>query len=378
MSLATAQEEANLLFRGELLAPMVRASTTPLRVLARQYGADATYTEELVDRALLSTTRVENKTLKTIDYVKTCVKKNKPPPVLLRIDPVIETKLICQLGTGSPALALQAAQHVIDDVSSIDINMGCPKKFSTVGGMGSALLRDPQRASEIVKTLSSLPKPVSCKIRLLDNTQATLDFIQCLVNAGANAIAIHGRHVGDEATQPAKWDMLREVVTLCKSQFTVPILVNGDFYTRTEFTNFLQEANADGVLLARPALYNTSIFRDELLPKQQVMQDYLRLATRYDMHIANTKYVLCEMQSHARTPIERRHSMPQINRIGETCACKSLPELCQLWNVKYSTGCQQQQASTDDRVYSEEYNRTLARVPVQELQPNKRARVLQE
>ena len=122
-------------YRGEALAPMVRASTIPLRTLALEYGADFCYTEELVDRSIGNTLRVENKELGTIDYVKDTTKlapkvirrlqREGGPPLLLRIDPKREQgRLVCQLGTGEPELALQAALHVHRDVASIDLNMG--------------------------------------------------------------------------------------------------------------------------------------------------------------------------------------------------------------------------------------------------------------
>ena len=159
---------------------MVRASTLPLRALALQYGADFCYTEELVDKSLLQTVRVENTELGTIDYIKqysnqqqhqqptattACdtdavaanssgsttlgshKKKKKQsnnhnhstraPALLLRIDPVLERhRLVCQLGTGDAETAVRAALHVHQNVSAVDINMGCPKPFSVGGGMG--------------------------------------------------------------------------------------------------------------------------------------------------------------------------------------------------------------------------------------------------
>jgi tRNA-dihydrouridine synthase 2 len=332
------QEQASKLYSGELLAPMVRASTTPLRALALKYGADACYTEELVDRALLATIRVENKELGTIDYVKdtknmsakTVKKMGCIAPVLLRIDPAIERgKLICQLGSGEPELALKAALHVCRDVDAIDLNMGCPKKFSVSGGMGAALLLDLDRSCRIVKTLQEhLKIPVSVKIRLLKTVETTVDFITALIDAGAKAVAIHGRHAGDESVNPAFWDELRDVVCMAKARHpTTPILINGDFYTRQEFVDFQQATGADGVLLARPALYNTSLFRKPLdsavhsynstllLDKTQVIQEYLRLAVRYNIHYRNVKYVVCEMMSHRRTPPGRTPQMPIVLKV---------------------------------------------------------------
>ena len=130
--------------------------------------------------------------------------------------------------------------------------------------MGSALLSDPDRASRIVKTLRDHLEehPVSCKIRLLKDTQSTVDYITAMVNAGAHAVAIHARRPGDDCVNPAKWKDLEDVVPLVKSKFpTLPLLINGDFYTRKEFTDFHKKHGTSGVLLGRPALYNMSIFR---------------------------------------------------------------------------------------------------------------------
>jgi tRNA-dihydrouridine synthase 2 len=123
------------LYRGEALAPMVRASTTPLRILALDYGADFCYSEELVDRSITNTLRVENKELGTVDFIKDTknmsakvqrrLLRDGGPPLLLRIDPVREAgRLICQIGSGEAESALAAALHVHRDVSAIDLNMG--------------------------------------------------------------------------------------------------------------------------------------------------------------------------------------------------------------------------------------------------------------
>lgn len=155
----------------------VRASTTPLRLLALEYGADLVYTEEIVDRAITSTVRCYNAQLRTIDYVKkidtfspkvqkrmmarytaeqqqsasktqandikctalptpTSPTSLPPPPlgpVVLRILPQAEKgKLIYQIGTGESNLALPAVLHVYRDVDGFDINMGCPKKVREI------------------------------------------------------------------------------------------------------------------------------------------------------------------------------------------------------------------------------------------------------
>ena len=143
------QERANKLFKdSEILAPMVRASTTPLRLLALSYGADLVYTEEIVDRSITTCDRIVNDRLNTIDYIRKMdsfspkvqrrMAARNELPVILRIVPSLERgRLIYQMGTGEADLALPSALYVQQDVDGIDINMGCPKKFSVSGGMVS-------------------------------------------------------------------------------------------------------------------------------------------------------------------------------------------------------------------------------------------------
>jgi len=158
------QEKAKALFQNsEILAPMVRASTTPLRTLALHYGADLVFTEEIVDRAITTKTeRIHNTALDTIDYVRKldsfspkvqrrimaavniASDKNKSKnnnhtmispelPVVLRIAHRLERgRLVYQMGTGEANLALEAAKTVYADVDGFDINMGCPKKVGPV------------------------------------------------------------------------------------------------------------------------------------------------------------------------------------------------------------------------------------------------------
>ena len=102
---------------------MVRVGNIPFRTLCLKYGFDYCWTEEIIDRKLISTQRVYNEQLGTWDF---CV----GGAVVLRIDPTLESgKIVLQIGSCTPALALEAAQKVQDLVAAVDINMGCPKTF---------------------------------------------------------------------------------------------------------------------------------------------------------------------------------------------------------------------------------------------------------
>lgn len=128
-----------------ILAPMVRINTTPFRLLSLKYGADLVFTEEIIAKKLRFCEKIYNPDLKTNDYIST-----KEGTLVLRVDPELEKhKLILQIGVSNPEDALQAVLVVKDDIIGVDVNMGCPKHFSTHGMMGSALLHNPSKAKEV-------------------------------------------------------------------------------------------------------------------------------------------------------------------------------------------------------------------------------------
>ncbi|GMI23385.1 hypothetical protein TeGR_g8637, partial [Tetraparma gracilis] len=332
---------------------MVRCSTPPLRLLALSLGASSAWSEELIDRSLLATERVENQALGTVDYVrrrapskKAAKNPNKQPSVVvLRIAPSESPSLILQLGTASPELAVRAALHVARDVAGIDVNMGCPKKFSLAGGMGAALLRDGGKACEIVRALRGEEglrgKGVSAKIRLvgedgdgeeklLAQTQA---FMVALYSAGASSICLHPRTASDSSHVPsarARWASLRPLFDCVP----IPVLLNGDCYTRADIQSIpALLPSCAGVLLARPALLDPSIFAPAPLPPAELMRRYLRLCRRYDNHFVNTKYVACELMNMRRHPPAlglRPPDFPGGQTVAKVCGTREMDGLCEL------------------------------------------------
>jgi tRNA-dihydrouridine synthase 2 len=304
--------------------------------------------------------------------------------VLLCIYPLGERrKLMYQIGTGEASLALLAAEKVANDVDGIDINMGCSKKFSVSGGMGSALLSDAKRACDILSTLRRNlgNKPVLAKVQLLHPTdpRPTLDFVRLLIKAGANAVAIHGRIVSNEAHKMARWEMLVKVIRQLKGTECVSIIANGDLYMRADIREMKRRSSCDGVMLARPALYNVSIFRrgeegDETttaaaaegadddgdvsptavpLPRFQTMEhlgyygyrypllrsctffvrEYIALCVRYKNHSKNSKYVVLEMMNARQAPSNCIPFLEMMYKGGQTIA-----NICKCCNSTISSG----------------------------------------
>lgn len=99
--------------------------------------------------------------LGTVDFID-----RNDGTIVFRTCSIEKEKVVLQLGTANADRALKVAKMVENDVAAIDINMGCPKEFSLKGGMGAALLSDPERAKQILTTLiANVQVPVTCKIR---------------------------------------------------------------------------------------------------------------------------------------------------------------------------------------------------------------------
>ncbi|OWZ21413.1 TRNA-dihydrouridine synthase [Phytophthora megakarya] len=270
------------------LSPMVRSGTLPLRLLSLRYGADLVYGEEIVDKRIISAVRVPNEVVNSVDFVS-----RNGDSVVFRTCPEEAGKVVFQIGTADAVLALKAAEAVARDVAAVDINMGCPKHFSVQGGMGAALLRKPEVACDIMKTLRrNLNIPVSCKIRLLPEIQDTVDAAKRLENAGAYAVGVHMRQIHERPHDKASWDRLAPVV----SALSVPVLANGDVFMYEDIEKLRKISGASSFLIARGALANPSIFLKEgRLPVDDVVRDYLKAAAETDNVYQNTKYNVMRM-----------------------------------------------------------------------------------
>ncbi|XP_073461220.1 tRNA-dihydrouridine(20) synthase [NAD(P)+]-like isoform X3 [Aquarana catesbeiana] len=274
-----------------ILAPMVRVGTLPMRLLALDYGADIVYCEELVDLKMLQCKRVVNEVLQTVDYVS---------PTERIVFQTCEREKGCvvfQMGTADAKRALAVAKLVENDVAAIDVNMGCPKEYSTKGGMGAALLSSPEKIEEVLKTLvNGISKPVTCKIRILPTVEETVSLVKMIEKTGVAAIAVHGRKKEERPQHPVHCDFIKAIA----EAVSIPVIANGGSQEIIrEFVDieaFKSLTAASSVMLARAAMWNPSIFRREgILSINDVIHDYIRHAVHYDNHYTNTKYCLCQM-----------------------------------------------------------------------------------
>mmetsp|Transcript_17174 Transcript_17174/g.44428 ORF Transcript_17174/g.44428 Transcript_17174/m.44428 type:complete len:455 (-) Transcript_17174:98-1462(-) len=291
-------DNAERLYRGKvMLAPMVRAGMLPMRLLALHYGADTVYGEELIDLKVRKLVRRVNGLLGTVDFTL----PDNESAVVFRTDREKEKgRLVFQLGSASAETAVAAARIVMHDVDGIDLNMGCPKKFSVQGGMGAKLLENSEVACEIISALrKAVPSHVvvSCKIRLLAETASTVALVRKLVAAGAQSVAVHLRQVTTSTKEPADWKQIRAIM----EAVDVPIVANGSVFSHADIAAIRSAAGDEaesprlGVMVARGALINPSLFSPEGESLELAGRRYLHYCALTDNPYQNTKYTLQRM-----------------------------------------------------------------------------------
>jgi tRNA-dihydrouridine synthase 2 len=318
-------------YRGKVvLAPMVRSGELPSRLLALKYGADLvwgilyksfydkrTYTNdfsgpETVDRAMIGTARHVCPRTSTVYWSRLPSNgfKNKElnprniESVIYRMHPGQENgRLIFQIGTASPTLAVEAARLVAADVAGIDVNAGCPKSFSTSGGMGAALLKDPDNLCAILRALvKEIGEPheigISVKIRILDNPEDTEVLVRKLVATGITGLTVHCRTTPMRPRERAIRDQLRMIGQVCK-EAGVACLMNGDVEGRDQAFELAKEYDVDGAMIATSAEKNSSVFRAQadggLAPWKEVVKAYMEYAMAVDNRWGNTKFLLAQL-----------------------------------------------------------------------------------
>ncbi len=171
-----------------------------------------------------------------------------------------ERPIVLQLFGNDPATMAEATRLLDERYApdAFDINMGCPARKIAGNFNGASLMREPDRATAIVRAMkAATARPVSAKTRLgWSKPDEILDFAKVLEDAGVDLISIHGRTKAQGYSGDADWRMIGRVKTLV----SMPVLLNGDVFSPGAALEAERVSGCDGMLIARGALGNPWIF----------------------------------------------------------------------------------------------------------------------
>jgi nifR3 family TIM-barrel protein len=219
-----------------VIAPLAGISNPAFRTIAKEFGAGLVYSEMISDKAIV----YKNK--KTLEMCR--VEASEHPIALQLFGEEIETMVQAAI-----YLDTQTACDIID------INMGCPVPKVIKGSGGASLMKSPEHAYEIVRAIvNAVKKPVTVKIRIgWDNQNLTAPaFAKLMENAGASAIAVHGR------TRAAMYGgkVNLEEIAKVKAAVTIPVIGNGDITDIAGAREMLVRTNVDAIMVGRGILGN--------------------------------------------------------------------------------------------------------------------------
>ncbi|CDD11658.1 tRNA-dihydrouridine synthase [Phascolarctobacterium succinatutens CAG:287] len=269
------------------LAPMAGITDLPFRLICRRLGCGMTVSEMVSAKGLLY--------------------KNVKTTEMLRIDDG-ERPTAIQLFGNVPAELAEAARMVeASGADMIDFNMGCPVPKIVNNGEGSALMKNPQLAHDILAAMVKAVKiPVTVKFRAGwdDNNRNAVEIARAVEAAGVSAVAVHGRTRQQFYEGKADWSIIADV----KQAVKVPVFGNGDIFTVADGLRMLEQTGCDGLMIGRGADGNPWLFtalaaalRGEQLPQPPSLKERLAQAAEHlEMLIAYKNEVVAvkEMRRH--------------------------------------------------------------------------------
>ncbi|MCI5880569.1 MAG: tRNA dihydrouridine synthase DusB [Lachnospiraceae bacterium] len=286
-----------------ILAPMAGVTDLPFRVLCKEQGA-----------GLLC---MEMVSAKAIYY------GSKNTEELMKISPAEMPVSLQLFGSDADIMADMAKKIEEKPFAVLDINMGCPVPKVVNNGEGSALMKNPKLAEEIItKMVKAVKKPVTVKIRKgFDEAHLNaVEMAKIAEASGAAAVAVHGRTREQYYAGKADWDCIRAV----KEAVKIPVIGNGDVTDALSAERLLKETGCDGVMVGRAAQGNPFIFRE--------ITEYLETG------VIPPKPTLAEV----RATIER-HARMQMEEKGEYTGVREMRKHLSWYTVGYPNSAKYRQ-----------------------------------
>lgn len=225
-----------------ILAPMAGVTDLVYRKICKEMGSALSVTEMISGKGLMYTQKES-----------------------IRIADINETGLVAIQLFGSEFEPMIRATEIINQIKPhfLDLNMGCPAVKIVKNSEGSALMLQPERASELMQTLvKHAEMPVTVKIRLGwdEKNKNFLEIAKRAEQAGISAVTLHARTRDQFYAGQADWQAIKEL----KEKISIPVIGNGDIWHAEDALRMMQQTGADGVMIGRGALGNPWLIRDSV------------------------------------------------------------------------------------------------------------------
>ena len=273
-----------------VLAPMAGISNSAYRTIIKEMGAGLIVAEMVSDKAIMYGSK------KTVD-------------MLYMTD--FERPISQQIFGSDKESFIIAAKYIYENMKPdiIDINMGCPvPKVAISSQAGSALLKDPNKVYEIVKSVvEAVPIPVTVKIRSGwdEKNINAVEIALVIERAGASAITVHPRTRKQGYSGKADWNIIKEV----KQSVKIPVIGNGDITTCYDAKRMLDETSCDAIMIGRGVLGNPWLIKDcvdylekGIEPKEISIEEKINMIKKHLNLLIETKpykVAILEIRSHA-------------------------------------------------------------------------------
>lgn len=272
-----------------VLAPMAGICDSAFRRIVKSMGCGLIETEMVSDKAIM----YDNYRTKEMLYMTE------------------EERPISQQIFGAEAESFKiASKYVYENMKPdiIDINMGCPvKKVAIKSKAGSALLKNPSKAQEIVETVvDSIPIPVTVKIRSGwdHDTVNAVEMAKIVEDAGASAITVHPRTREDRYDIAADWSIIKEV----KNTVSIPVIGNGDIWTCYDAKRMIDETGCDGIMIGRAIRGNPWLVKQCIdyldngkEPQRVTAEEKIKMAKKHTellIELKSEEVAIKEMRAH--------------------------------------------------------------------------------
>ena len=307
----------NLIASRVSLAPMAGITDYVLRSLVRRYSPEVLLTTEMISS----------------EYLAQTLNGRSGTEIFKRDDN--HSPISYQISGHKPDMMRKAAEFLTPLADMIDINMGCPVNKVVKGQDGSALMRNPRLAMDLVKAVKEgTDKPVSVKFRLgyTFDEMNYVEFGQQMQKAGADFITIHARTRSQFYSGEADWKKIKEL----KQNIDIPVFANGDVTSVEKAIQCMEQSQADGVAIGRGVLGDPT------------------LVGRIEKYF-ETGEIVPEPNLYEKLEIMKRHLDEEIKLRGENLAIKFFRKFYPF----YISGIRNAAKIRSVMVVEEDYNKIL-------------------